>query len=70
MAGYRVDLFRSDQIRSYDSFTLVASSDEEAISEARTHAPTSRPDLGYFCLIKMSGKKEEIIFDSKEASNA
>ena len=70
MAGYRVDLFRSEQIMSYDSFTLVASGDDEAISEARIHAPIGRPDLERFTLVKMRGKNNEIIFDSSEAKNA
>ena len=62
MTGYRVDLFRSDQIRSYDCFTLGVSGDEEAISEARTLAPLNRPELERFAVVKMSGKNEEIIF--------
>ncbi len=70
MVGYRVDLFRAKQFRPYHSFTLGASGDEQAISEARTLAPIGQQDLERFTLVKMSGKSSNVIFDSSETKNA
>ena len=69
MVGYRVDLFRAGMISSYDSFTLVASGDDEAISEARIHAPIGRPDSNRFTVVKMRGKNSRVIFDSSQSKN-
>ena len=70
MAHYRIDRYRAGDLLPRDMFTIVASGNCEAISEARAYAPVGQPDLARFTVTAMRGKNSKIIFDSEEAKNA
>lgn len=70
MAFYMVELYRADDAFPYHSFTLVASSDDEARSEARAHAPVGRHDLAHFVVKTIRGKASKVIYDSRKDAHA
>jgi hypothetical protein len=57
-------------LRPAESFNVQVSSESEAISEARKLAPTLKPKPAYFIVRRVTGKGDQIIFDSRKPQNA
>ncbi len=69
MAHYLVERFYDDPGRERqleDEFPIVASTLEEAISEARTHGPMTKPAPAYCTLYLVSGVDRATLWDSRQ----
>ncbi|MCA3641317.1 MAG: hypothetical protein IOC63_05575 [Methylobacterium sp.] len=52
-----------------DTFTLAASSDAQAISEAKIHGPTTMPTPDYFVLYRVTGEGRRELWNSRQEGN-